>query len=212
MNKRHILVLLLVLLSLSLGAKQENYGSIIGKVLTEGGRFPMTGVEVACYRDSLLVDMDTTHSSGNYKIDKLTPGTYKMTFYAKNHEEKTLKKIKVKAGKNMIRDVAIDTSVVFMYFTDDDSGMNGGKLAVKVRDENGRSIQYVNVVLLQNDTRIIGTQTNEKGTVSVKNIPPGTYDVKFYLIGFAAQTFKEVQIEADKTTALNPRMKRAGFR
>lgn len=212
MKTRQMTVLLLVLLSLSLGAKQVNYGSISGKVLTKGGKYPMSRVEVACYRDSLLVDMDTTNSSGNYMIDKLTPGTYNMTFNAKNYEEKTFKKVKVKAGKNMMRDVAIDTSVVFMYFTDDDSGMNGGKLAVKVRDENGKSIQYVNVVLLQNDTRIIGTQTNEKGTVSVKNIPPGTYDVKFYLIGFAAQTFKEVQIEADRTTALNPRMKRAGFR
>ena len=205
------IMLLAVVLALASGAQRDGLGSISGTVTALGIKKPMSGVEVACYRDSLLVDIDVTKATGSYKIDKLNPGIYAMYFSSKYYEEKILRKIKVKAGKNTDLDIAIDTSITFMYFTEDNPGIGRGKLAVKVRQDNGRPVQYVNVALYQNDTRITGTQTNEKGTGQVKNIPPGTYDVKFSLIGFAAQTYKDVKIEPDRTTALNPKMKRAGI-
>lgn len=212
MKTKHMFVLLIGVLCLVLGAKQESFGSISGEVRRLGTKGPLSGIELACYRDTVLVDIDITGAKGRYRIDKLKPGTYKIVVSSKYYEEQILKKVKVKAGKDTIRNISIDTSVTFMYFTDDHPEINKGKLAVKVKDEFGRALQYVNVVLLQNDTRISGTQTNEKGTGMVKNIPPGTYTVKFSLIGYGAQTMTEVKIESDKTTAFSPIMKRTGWR
>jgi len=46
-----------------------------------------------------------------------------------------------------------------------------GRLAVRVRDNSGRPLEFVNVAVLQNNRPVTGGQTNNKGTAIVINIP-----------------------------------------
>ncbi len=85
-----------------------------------------------------------------------------------------------------------------------------GRLAVRVRDNKGKAIEYVNVVVMQDSVRITGGQTNAKGVAMIINIPPGVYSVKFSLIGYDTETLKNVCITKDQTTNLSPILKKAG--
>ena len=215
--------LLIVVLILSLGAKADRFGSISGKVLSLGDKRPLPGVEVSCYLHNLRVGHAITDSEGEYHFSQFTPGTYKMTFSLKQYEQQTIKKVKVKAGKAKVQNSTIDTSLPFMYFTEikpktteeklevDDPVIHKGRLAIRVRDDQGSPLQYVNVVLMQDNSRITGGQTNEKGTALIINIPPGTYAVKFSLVGYATQTMNDVMITADQIATIPIIMKRAGI-
>jgi outer membrane receptor protein involved in Fe transport len=87
-----------------------------------------------------------------------------------------------------------------------------GKLAVRVRDGQGRALEFVNVVVMQGTQRITGGQTNAKGSAIIINIPPGSYTVKFSLIGYDDYSFRDVKIQVDLTTELKPVMNRAGVK
>lgn len=87
-----------------------------------------------------------------------------------------------------------------------------GRLAVRVRDNQGKPIEFANVVVMQGAKRVTGGQTNAKGTAIIINIPPGVYTVKFSLIGYDSYTFGDVRINVDQTTNLSPVMNKAGVK
>jgi len=87
-----------------------------------------------------------------------------------------------------------------------------GRLAVRVRDNQGKAIEFVNVVVMQGNQRITGGQTNAKGTAIIINIPPGTYTVRFSLIGYDNYTYSDVRINVDQTANLSPVMNKAGVK
>ena len=86
-----------------------------------------------------------------------------------------------------------------------------GKLAVRVRDNAGRPLEFVNIVVMQGNQRVTGGQTNAKGTAIIINIPPGLYTVKFSLIGYDTVVYNDVRIIVDQTTNLAPTMNKSGF-
>lgn len=87
-----------------------------------------------------------------------------------------------------------------------------GRLAVRVRDNNGRPVEFVNVAVIQNNRTVTGGRTNNKGTAIIINIPPGFYTVKFTLVGYDAYTFNDVRIQVDQTTSLSPVMNKTGVK
>lgn len=87
-----------------------------------------------------------------------------------------------------------------------------GRLAVRVRDGQGRAVEFVNIVVMQGTQRLTGGQTNAKGTAIIINIPPGQYTVKFSLIGYAEVVYRDVRIQVDQTANLSPIMEKAGVR
>ena len=92
------------------------------------------------------------------------------------------------------------------------SAATTGRLAVRVRDGQGRALEFVNIVVMQGTQRITGGQTNAKGTAIIINIPPGIYSVKFSLIGYDEYTFRDVRIQVDQAANLSPVMNRAGVK
>jgi len=86
-----------------------------------------------------------------------------------------------------------------------------GKLAVRVRDNSGRPLEFVNIVVSQGNQRITGSQTNAKGTAIIINIPPGLYTVKFSLIGYDTVVYSDVKIIVDQTTTLAPTLNKSGY-
>ncbi len=83
------------------------------------------------------------------------------------------------------------------------SAATTGRLSVKVRDSKGKALQFVNVSILRDSLRFTGGQTNARGTASILNIPPGTYAVRYALIGYTPVVVKDVDIKAGKTTSLS---------
>lgn len=86
-----------------------------------------------------------------------------------------------------------------------------GRLATRVRDAQGRPLEFVNVVVMSGTQRITGGQTNERGQAIIINIPPGTYSVRFTLVGYATMTYQNVRIQVGQTADLSPTMNREGI-
>ncbi len=75
-----------------------------------------------------------------------------------------------------------------------------GKLAGRVKDDDGNPIPFANIIL---EGTQIGTQTKENGQFIIINIPPGTYNVLCTQIGYASQKITGVKIYVDETTIQN---------
>jgi outer membrane receptor protein involved in Fe transport len=78
-----------------------------------------------------------------------------------------------------------------------------GKLAGRVKDESGKGLAYVNVIVTQDGRRVTGIQSKDNGSYIIINIPPGVYDVKYQLMGFAETSVTGVRINVDQTTTQN---------
>jgi outer membrane receptor protein involved in Fe transport len=86
-----------------------------------------------------------------------------------------------------------------------------GRLAVRVRDGQGRPLEFVNVVVMSGSQRITGGQTNQRGQAIIINIPPGNYSVRFTLVGYATMTYQNVRVQVGQTADLSPTMNREGI-
>ena len=76
------------------------------------------------------------------------------------------------------------------------AGTNG-KLAGRVKDQNGKPIPFANIVL---EGTQIGTQADDNGKFYIINIPPGIYTVKCSQMGFQTLEVTDVIIKLDLTT------------
>ena len=76
----------------------------------------------------------------------------------------------------------------------------GGKISGTVTSEDLGVLVGVNVVI---DGTHIGTATDEQGEFFILNVPPGTYTIKFMMIGYKIAVYQDVQVVSDFTTTLN---------
>jgi outer membrane receptor protein involved in Fe transport len=80
-----------------------------------------------------------------------------------------------------------------------------GKITGLVTDsETGEALPGVNVVVLGST---FGSITNLEGHYLILNIPPGSYDLRFSLMGYASVTVRDVRVVVDLTTETNTRLK-----
>ncbi|HNW58076.1 MAG TPA: TonB-dependent receptor [bacterium] len=80
-----------------------------------------------------------------------------------------------------------------------------GKITGMVTDaESGENLPGVNVTIPGSG---YGGVTNLEGRFLILNIPPGTYDLKFSLMGYATVTMRAVRVEIDLTTQSDARLK-----
>ena len=80
-------------------------------------------------------------------------------------------------------------------------GGTTGKLTGLVSDkESGDPLIGCNVIV--SDTEL-GSASNEAGVYFILNISPGTYTIKFSMIGYETLILENVKISTDKTTRLN---------
>ncbi len=81
------------------------------------------------------------------------------------------------------------------------SGGTTGKITGLVKNtETGKPLIGVNVVVAAAD---VGAATGADGRYIILNIPPGTYDVVFSMIGYSPKKVENVRIMVDLTTTLN---------
>jgi len=90
--------------------------------------------------------------------------------------------------------------LVFLFFQKLVFAGVGGKLAGFVTSSEGEKLAGVNIVI---EGTTMGTAANLKGEFFILNVPPGTYTVKFMMIGYTTAVHKDVQVVSDFTTKLN---------
>lgn len=73
----------------------------------------------------------------------------------------------------------------------------------RVVDEDGMSLQWVNVICMQGDKRITGTQTNAFGRFNLR-VPEGNFRLRFTLIGHETRDSIFVEVAAGDTISLAP--------
>lgn len=79
-----------------------------------------------------------------------------------------------------------------------------GKLTGTVTDpERGETLPGVNVVLEGTQQ---GSATQSDGTYTIIGISPGSYTVRFSLVGYGTKTVEDVRIRSDRTRQLNVEM------
>ncbi len=80
-----------------------------------------------------------------------------------------------------------------------------GKIAGYVRDaQTGDPLPGVNVII--EGTRM-GAATAVNGYYAILNVPPGTYTLRFSMIGYADYRVENVKVDIDLTTTINAQLK-----
>lgn len=80
-----------------------------------------------------------------------------------------------------------------------------GKLTGKVTDADTREpLTGANIIV---EETLLGAATDENGYYVILNIPPGIYNVKASIIGYADYTVRDVRVEIDLTMTLDFQMK-----
>ncbi|MEM7161356.1 MAG: TonB-dependent receptor [Bacteroidota bacterium] len=82
--------------------------------------------------------------------------------------------------------------------------MSSGTLKGKVIDKKtNEPLPFANLVILQGSQQIGGATTNFDGEYTIKPIPPGTYDVKCFFVGYNDRQVSGVVINNNKITFLD---------
>jgi len=96
--------------------------------------------------------------------------------------------------------ITISLLLIFIFLNNTYAGVTG-KIAGKVIDKTTREpLVGVNVVIVGTN---MGASTNVDGNYTILNIPPGTYQIKASMIGYATTTITDVKVYIDLTTVVN---------
>lgn len=88
-------------------------------------------------------------------------------------------------------------------------GQTTGKISGKIVDkETGEALIGANVLL---DGTMMGAAVDLDGEYYIINIPPGKYNVRISMMGYAAQIHKDIQVSVNRTTTVNGQMSQENF-
>lgn len=94
---------------------------------------------------------------------------------------------------------------LFLFISITTEGGTTGKIAGKVTEaETGIPLAGVNVII-QGTT--IGAATNNDGSYAILNVPPGTYNIVFSMLGYEKVVIQGVIVEIDQTSFINAELK-----
>ena len=104
-----------------------------------------------------------------------------------------------------MRNATVLTFILLFCFSVMTIAGTGGKIAGHISDaENGQPL--VGVVVTITGT-MLGTSSTVDGSYAILNVPPGTYSLKFSLIGYAPTIVEGAQVEIDLTNTVNVQMR-----
>lgn len=86
-----------------------------------------------------------------------------------------------------------------------DAGTTGKLSGIITDDQTGEPLSGVNVVI---EGTTMGAASDLEGRFVILNIPPGTYNLRISMIGYAVYRLTEVRVEIDLTTNVEVRLKR----
>jgi len=104
-----------------------------------------------------------------------------------------------------MRNARVVMLLLAAYFSAASVAGTGGKIAGHVYDSDNQQPMVGVVVMISGTT--MGASTNVDGSYSILNVPPGTYSVKFSLIGYTPVIVEGARVEIDLTNTINMRMR-----
>jgi outer membrane receptor protein involved in Fe transport len=90
--------------------------------------------------------------------------------------------------------------VIVLFLCHNLSAGTTGKLAGKIRDQDGKEIPYVNLSI---ENLGLGIQSDENGNYLLFNVPPGIYEINSSRVSFRTHVVRNVEVISDETTILN---------
>ena len=96
---------------------------------------------------------------------------------------------------------------ILLFFVSMAIFAQSGEISGKVVDENGESIPFANITVVENGVPTgTGTTTDFDGFYSIKPLGPGKYDVKFSYTGYTSIIKTGVLVSNDKTTYIDQKL------
>jgi len=83
------------------------------------------------------------------------------------------------------------------------AGTTGKITGTIVDHDNGQKLPGVNIIITGTS---FGAVSNLDGNYAILNVPPGTYELKFTLLGYAEYRVQQTRVEIDLNTVVNARL------
>lgn len=178
-------------------------GSISGKVLSAQSREPISGAEVLLYKDGSFIQQNTTDAQGNYTVDNVQTGSFRIKISATGHvpfegygtvrenETTYMETFLIVQGEESQTGTAVGT--IFNAFTG--ANLEGASLSVRNGWNNSGS----------GSTVAEGT-TGSEGGYSF-DLPIGNYTITAAKEGFTTSSFNIIvipDVETRKDFGLTP--------
>ncbi|MGM7702003.1 carboxypeptidase regulatory-like domain-containing protein [Pseudalkalibacillus sp. Hm43] len=168
---------------------QPNPGTVQGQVTDQNGNPISSALVEVVNLAGLVIDTTTTNASGDYIIDDLAPGDYKLRVSKAAFTTEVLG-FNLSAGETEVLNVSLRP--------------NPGTLTGTVTDAaSGNPIQNATVQVTNGlGVTVATTMTDASGDYTVPRLAPGSYTVTFIAEGYGSQSIG-AKIRSAETTTLN---------
>jgi hypothetical protein len=112
-----MLILVLFTLIVAKSEAQDRKQSIRGRVLDKESHYPLTGVNVGVYQDTIYIKGSVTNLDGYYRLDSIDVGRYTLRFTYVGYERINLPNIVLSSGKETILNIEMTESAVTLKST-----------------------------------------------------------------------------------------------
>ncbi|MED1864392.1 carboxypeptidase regulatory-like domain-containing protein [Fictibacillus nanhaiensis] len=172
---------------------QPNPGTVTGTITGSGG--PIVGAKVeALSGTGIAVVTTTTNGTGQYTINRLAPGSYRLRVSAPAFQTFVVG-FSVSAGQSVVVDVNLvaNPGSITGTVTDEDSGVPLAGASLKVVNNSGITDASVT--------------TDANGQFSVASLGPGTYVITFSSDGHGTKTIG-TYVQSDQSTTVDVKLRR----
>jgi|GEM_PF-2802189 len=168
-----------------LGRVQLAAGGGISGTVTEDASSPLEGVGVSL-EDSkgekvFLFSFSSTGSNGRYTIEGVELGTYTVIFDKKGYAP-ARKSASLAASGGSVVDAVLRRGGAIAATVEDGDGKPVAGARIELTDEAGKRIEKTFTIVNVFDADV--SRTNDAGTATIPDLPPGTYVVKAIKEGY----------------------------
>ncbi|MEK1833433.1 carboxypeptidase regulatory-like domain-containing protein [Priestia megaterium] len=169
-------------------------GTVTGTITSTTG-IPIEGAVIEVLDSgSNVIATTTSNAQGQYTINQLAPGTFRLRAIAQNFQTSLLG-FTIQAGQKTTQNIVLQPSPGILTGTLTDAQTSTPLV--------GASVNLVN----QAGVTIATATTNSQGQYNITSLTPGVYTVTFGQQGYASQTIGTV-IESNTTTTLTKTLDR----
>ena len=106
----HSIILLFALLFSFRNQAQELTQTLRGNVVEAESKFPLTGVVITVYKDSILLNGAVSDGAGHYVVASIPVGRIKIKFELIGFSESALDNIEVSSAKELVLNIELEQS------------------------------------------------------------------------------------------------------
>lgn len=91
---------------------QEITQIIKGTIVDAQARYPLAGVTVVVFRDTTFVKATSSDDKGQYRVEGIAPGRYKMVFQLVSHQTDVVPQVIVSSGKQAVINREMEEAII----------------------------------------------------------------------------------------------------